>query len=206
MADDNPFNPKRGVWSSRADRPLSATQGPTGTSRPPKGRHVPLGPTSDPFAYIYISLEATLDKNFAGVVMASGGSSSGKGFGLGRGKGARKGPPIVWPSSIGHEDFLEAVYEFPVESRGDFTKDSALRGYDNRRKDWPKCMHGEDCLMQMCTKGTDGGRRFFKCPRAWVILSTKGVLDMFNMYCMIYIICCVSGIQCSRELRVRTMG
>jgi len=138
--------------------------------------------------------------------MASGGSSSGKGFGFGRGKGARKGPPIVWPGSIGLEFFSEAMYEFPVESRSDFTKDSPLRGYDNRIEDWPKCIHGEDCLVQMCAEGMDGGRRFFKCPRAWVMLSTKGVLDIFNMYCMIYIIFCVSGIQCSRELRVRTMG
>ena len=138
--------------------------------------------------------------------MASGGSSSGKGFGLGRGKGARKGPPIVWPDSIGLEDFPEAVYEFSVESRSDFTKDSPLRRYDNRIEDWSKCIYGEDCLVQMLAKGTDGGRRFFKCPRAWVMLSTKGVLDMFNMYCMIYIIFCVSGIQCSKKLRVCTLG
>ena len=58
--------------------------------------------------------------------MASGGSSSGKGFGFGRGKGARKGPPIVWAGSIGPGFFSEAVYEFPVESRSDFTKDSPL--------------------------------------------------------------------------------
>jgi len=98
------------------------------------------------------------------------------------------------------------VYEFPVESKSDFTKETPLRGYDNHREDWPKCIYVEDCLVQMCAEGTDGGRRFFKCPRAWVILSIKGVLDMFNMYCMIYIIYRVSGIQCSRELRVRTMG
>ena len=79
--------------------------------------------------------------------MVSGGSSSGKGFDFRRGKEAWKGPPIVWEGSIGPEFFSEAVYEFPVESRGDFTKDSALRGYDNRRKDLPKCMHGEDYLM-----------------------------------------------------------
>jgi len=73
------------------------------------GRQVPVGPTSDHFAYIYISLEATLDKNFAGVVMASGGSSSGKGFGFGRGRGGgRKGPPIVWEGSIGPEFFFES--------------------------------------------------------------------------------------------------
>ena len=121
-------------------------------------------------------------------------------------KGGRKGPPVVWEGSIGPGSFSKAVYEFPVESRSDFTKETPLRGYDNRREDWPKCMHGEDCLVQMCAEGTDGGRRFFKCPRAWVMLSTKGVLDMFNMYCMIYTIFCVSGIQCSRELRVRKMG
>ena len=94
--------------------------------------------------------------------MGSGGSPSGKDSG--RGKGARKGPPIVWLGSIGPEDFPEAVYEFPVESRSDFSKDSPLRGYDNRIEDWPKCMHGEDCLVQMLTEGTDGGRRFFKFP------------------------------------------
>ena len=31
---------------------------------------------------------------------------------------------------------------------------------------------GEDCLVQMCTDGMDGGRRFFKCPHAWVILGS----------------------------------
>ena len=68
--------------------------------------------------------------------------ASGKGFGFGRGKGARKGPPIVWPSSISPEDFPEAVYEFPFESMSDFTKETHLRGYDNRIEDWTKCMHG----------------------------------------------------------------
>ena len=61
--------------------------------------------------------------------------------------------------------FPEAVYEFPFESMSDFTKETPLRGYDNRIEDWTKCMHGEDCLVQMCAEGTDGGRRFFKCPR-----------------------------------------
>ena len=78
-------------------------------------------------------MEASGNKKLAALQMASGGSSSGKGFGSGRGKGTRKRPPIVWPGSIGPEDFPEAVYDFPVESRSDFTKDSLLRGYDNRR-------------------------------------------------------------------------
>jgi hypothetical protein len=25
--------------------------------------------------------------------------------------------------------------------------------YDNRREDWSKCMHGEDCLVQMFVEG-----------------------------------------------------
>jgi hypothetical protein len=88
----------------------------------------------------------------------SGGLSSGKGFGTGKGKGGRKGPPIVWEGSLGLDSFSEAVYEFQVESKSAFTKDAPLRGYDNRNEDWPKCMHGEDCLVQMCTEGVDGGR------------------------------------------------
>jgi hypothetical protein len=35
--------------------------------------------------------------------------------------------------------------------------------------DWPKSMHGEDCLVQMFVEGgIDGGRRFFRCPYAYV--------------------------------------
>jgi len=70
----------------------------------------------------------------------------------------------VWEGSIGPEFFLEAVYEFLVESKSDFTKETPLRGYDNRREDWPKCMHGEDCLVQMCAEGTDGGCCFLQVP------------------------------------------
>ena len=40
-------------------------------------------------------------------------------------------------------------------------------------------MHGEDCLVQMFTEGMDGGRHFFKCPRAWVITITIHLLNMF---------------------------
>jgi hypothetical protein len=97
----------------------------------------------------------------------SGGSSSGKGFCTRSGKGGRKGPPIVWEGSVGSESYSEAVYEFPVESKGEFNQEKPLRGYDDRKEDWPKCMHGEGCLVQMCAERTDGGRRFFKCPRAW---------------------------------------
>ena len=101
----------------------------------------------------------------------SGGSSSRKGFGAGRGKVVRQGPPIVWEGSVGPEIYLEPLYEFPVQSKSEFTTTKPLRGYDNRKEDLPKCMHGEDYVVQMMTEGEDGGRRFFKCPRAWVTLT-----------------------------------
>ena len=43
-------------------------------------------------------------------------------------------------------------------------------------------MHGEDCLVQMFTKGIDGGRCFFKCPWAWVIAITFCFFNMFLFY------------------------
>jgi hypothetical protein len=103
-------------------------------------------------------------------VAMSGAPSRGKGFTTGKGKGVRKGNPIVWEGSLGPDVFGETLEQFPEESKYDFNNDNPLRGYDNRKEDWPKCMHGEDCLVQMYTEGLDGGRRFFKCPRAWVIV------------------------------------
>jgi hypothetical protein len=65
--------------------------------------------------------------------------------------------------------FEEAVFNFPVQGKKYFNKEVRLRSYNNRRIDWPKCMHGEDCLVQMFVEGgNDGGRRFFRCPYAYV--------------------------------------
>ena len=101
----------------------------------------------------------------------SGGGSSGKNYyGFGKGKGGRKGDPIIWEGPLGPDSFPEPVFEFPPQHKSEFTNETPLRQYDNRRETWPKCRHGEDCLVQMCTDGMDGGRRFFKCPHAWVML------------------------------------
>ena len=88
----------------------------------------------------------------------------------------------MWEGSLGPDFFNEPVYHFPSESKSDFTKECPLRGYDNRKEDWSKCMHGEDCLVQMFTEGIDGGLRFFKCLRAWVIAITFCLLNMFLEY------------------------
>ena len=101
----------------------------------------------------------------------SGAGSSGKNYyGFGKGKGGRKGDPIIWEGPLGPDSFPEPVFEFPPQHKSEFTNETPLRQYDNRRETWPKCRHGEDCLVQMCTDGMDGGRRFFKCPHAWVML------------------------------------
>ena len=111
---------------------------------------------------------------FTGVAM-SGGSSSGKG------KGGRKGPPVVWDGLLGPDLFPEPIFEFPAQSKREFTRETPLRRYDNRKEDWPKCRHREDFLVQMCTDGMDGGRRFFKCPRAWVTISMKYIYIFFEL-------------------------
>jgi len=105
--------------------------------------------------YIHAMPAMQLQNHNSTEVDMSGGSSSAKGFGRGSGKGGRKGPPIVWEDgpTVGPEFFGEAVYEFPVECKSDFTKDSPLRGYDYRREEWPKCSHAEDCVMQMMHEG-----------------------------------------------------
>jgi len=102
--------------------------------------------------------------------MSGGGSSSGKCVGKGRGKGGSKGPPILWDGSLGPDFFDEPLDEFPLESKSDFTNEAPLRGYDNRKEDWPKCRHGQDCLVHMCNDAEGGGRRFFRCPRGWVFV------------------------------------
>jgi len=78
--------------------------------------------------------------------------------------------------------FSEEVYKFPVESKSDFSDDSPLRGYDPCKEDYSRCMHGKDCLVQMCAEETDGGRCFFKCPQAWVILTSTSLLNMVLLF------------------------
>ena len=118
----------------------------------------------------------------------SGGGSSGKNYyGFGKGKGGRKGDPIIWDRPVGPDSFPELVYEFPPQHKSEFTNETPLRQYDDRKEPWPKCRHGDDYLVQMCTNGMDGGRRFFKCPHAWVILgcfiSLSSMRHTWNLFC-----------------------
>jgi hypothetical protein len=90
-----------------------------------------------------------------------------------------KGPPICYDGPLGPNYFEEAAYEFPVQSKSDFNKKVQLRSYDNRREDWSKCMHGEDCLVHMFVeRGIDGGRCFFRCPYAYVNINYNPLFYM----------------------------
>ena len=70
-------------------------------------------------------------------------------------KGGRKADPIIWEGPLGPDSFPEPVFEFPPQHKSEFTNETPLRQYDNRREPWPKCRHGEDCLVQMCTDGME---------------------------------------------------
>ena len=127
-------------------------------------------------AYIYAFLDALLTKRKTKLVF---------GF-VGVGMWERKGRDEGNSHCVGGVSWAWFLWGTSVsvspESKSDFTKECPLRGYDNRKEDWPKCMHGEDCLVQMFTEGIDGGRRFFKCPQAWVIAITFRLLNMFLEY------------------------
>jgi hypothetical protein len=127
------------------------------------------GYENSPPIYIYPYLEASVGKlkpvfPFVQVRM-SGGSSSG------RGKGKQKVDPSpwevdpnAWDRPLAPKVFSEFVDRFVVETKRDFSRDNPLQNYARRREPWPKCMHGEDCFVQMCTEGAEGGRRFFRYP------------------------------------------
>ena len=117
--------------------------------------------------------------------MSGGGSLGGKGVGSARGKGGKKGGPIVWEGSLGPEFYDEPVFEFPLESKRDFNHECPLRGYDSRKEDWPRCRHGLDCVVQMCTDENDGAvHRFFRCPKGWALLVFYILFfEIFFMFC-----------------------
>ena len=98
----------------------------------------------------------------------SGGSS--------RGRGKGKKNTWGWEGPLGPDFYEEALYErFPVESKSDFTKETPLRGYDERKEKWPKCMHGEDCLVQMFIY-------FFSLYLAWQSARDLWSSNFFSSY------------------------
>ena len=50
-------------------------------------------------------------------------------------EGGRKGPPVVWDRLLGPDLFPEPIFEFPAQSKREFTRETPLRQYDNRKED-----------------------------------------------------------------------
>ena len=112
-----------------------------------------------------------------------GGSSKEKGVGASREKEGRKGKrtPFTYEGSLDPDFWEEAIDQFSLEGKSDFAREAPLKGYDDPKEDRSKCMHGEDCVVQMMAEGIDGSRRFFKCLHAWVIALTCRVLHMSSI-------------------------
>jgi hypothetical protein len=72
---------------------------------------------------------------------------------------------------------LHTNFQYKVKS--DLDKEVRFWSYDNRREDWTKCMHSEDCLMQMFVEGRIGGDPcFFRCPFAYVNITYNPLFYM----------------------------
>ncbi|KAJ1256958.1 hypothetical protein BS78_K261700 [Paspalum vaginatum] len=71
--------------------------------------------------------------------------------------------PTYYPEP--HQHFLE---HFSLQDKSDFGPNSPLRPYERRKPvHWLRCMHGEYCIMQVHHDDIHGGRRFWRCPRAY---------------------------------------
>ena len=58
---------------------------------------------------------------------------------------------------------------FPVLDKRDFKSMRDVRKYaPNQMVNWPRCAHGEFCVMQIYQGWDNSGRRFWHCSRAWV--------------------------------------
>jgi hypothetical protein len=94
------------------------------------------------------------------------------------GKGKEKGTDLVfWLGCYGPDWYPDPQEYFPLQGKKDFHPPSRLRPYDNRKEEWPKCCHGDNCVVQVYSDGgLHEGRRFLRCPRGWVSLTTRFIV------------------------------
>jgi hypothetical protein len=58
---------------------------------------------------------------------------------------------------------------FPVLDKRDFKSMCDVRKYEpNQTVNWPRCAHGEFCVMRVYQGWNNSGRRFWHCSQAWV--------------------------------------
>ena len=126
--------------------------------------------SSDSHLLLYIMTTFFISRVHVHIRAMASRSGRGRGGRRGRGRGGQGvSEPITWPGSFCPSYYLPPPPELPLEQKSDFTHPHGqLRHYDDREEEWPKCVHGDDVVVQMYDGGCDSGRRFFRCPRAQV--------------------------------------
>ena len=111
--------------------------------------------------------------------------------GRGRGRGRRGNPPhhFVWEGSFGPEEYEPPLEQFPLEGIHTFVGARRLRPYDDRREEWPKCAHGEHCVVQVFDSWIDGGRRFYRCPNGYVCVTFTVHFIQFSEFLTLLAFC-----------------
>ena len=59
--------------------------------------------------------------------------------------------------SYGPDWYKYPLENFPLQGKSNFRPPSRLPSYDNRKEEWSKCCHDENCVVQVYDGGIDGG-------------------------------------------------
>lgn len=87
--------------------------------------------------------------------------------------------PALWT-----EQDPEFRSNFPVLGKRDFQSMRDVRSYaPNQPVNWPRCAHGEFCVMQVYQGWNNSGRRFWHCPFEWVSKATWLPSPYFLLVC-----------------------
>jgi hypothetical protein len=73
-----------------------------------------------------------------------------------------------------HQQSEDFEANFPLKGKSDFRLMRDVRSYAPKQTVlWPRCSHGEFCVVQVYQGWNNSGRRFWHCPYAWVSNSTN---------------------------------
>jgi hypothetical protein len=82
---------------------------------------------------------------------------------------SRSGDENDFGPELWQQQSPDFVANFPLKGKSDFTSMREVRSYAPKQSVlWPRCSHGELCVMQVYEGWNNSGRRFWHCPYAWV--------------------------------------
>jgi hypothetical protein len=82
---------------------------------------------------------------------------------------SRSGDENGFGPELWQQQSPDFVANFPLKGKSDFTSMREVRSYAPKQSVlWPRCSHGELCVMQVYEGWNNSGRRFWHCPYAWV--------------------------------------